>query len=172
MEPATILLLPVIALTSVRAVRTLFARIVVGASWIWARSVARALVPLMAVAALVGSSRDLALATTPPAGVRLVDVASPGLTSDPGASPSIIERPSAPWKPDHPMGTDGASVYEVERGDSLWRIARSWLEATGRSHDGAAVGRLWRAIYEANKAVIGDDPDLILPGQLLTIPEE
>ncbi len=63
------------------------------------------------------------------------------------------------------------TTYVVQRGDSLWRIAKSWLGATGRPDDGASVGRLWRAIYARNQAVIGDDPDLIHPGQLFTIPE-
>ncbi|KKK61704.1 hypothetical protein LCGC14_3011680, partial [marine sediment metagenome] len=28
----------------------------------------------------------------------------------------------------------------------------------------------WRPLYEANKKLIGPDPDLIQPGQVLTIP--
>jgi nucleoid-associated protein YgaU len=33
-------------------------------------------------------------------------------------------------------------------------------------------GNQWKTIYEANRAVIGSNPDLIKPGQVLTIPEE
>jgi hypothetical protein len=55
----------------------------------------------------------------------------------------------------------GASIYVVKRGDSLWRI--SGLPGTlGRSAD-------WGRIYEANRKQIAD-PDLIYPGQELTIP--
>ncbi len=36
---------------------------------------------------------------------------------------------------------------------------------------GSAVKDKWMLIYEANKAVIGDDPGRIRPGQVLKIPE-
>ena len=32
------------------------------------------------------------------------------------------------------------------------------------------VDRYWRTIYEANRSLVGDDPDLIYPGQVLTLP--
>jgi nucleoid-associated protein YgaU len=72
-----------------------------------------------------------------------------------------------------PSKVTGAApdAYVVERGDCLWRIASSLLSAAGRPAGGAAVSRLWRAIYEANRATIGDDPNLILPGQVLIVPE-
>lgn len=49
--------------------------------------------------------------------------------------------------------------YRVKEGDCLWLIARAYL---GR-------GRAWRAIYAANRDVIRH-PDLIYPGQMLSIP--
>ena len=56
----------------------------------------------------------------------------------------------------------------VRRGDSLWRIAaRSLPRGTGQS----AVERAWHRWYEANRAVIGPDPNLIQPGQQLTPPQ-
>ncbi len=51
----------------------------------------------------------------------------------------------------------GANTYTVEHGDSLSAI-------------GAKYGISWHSIYEANKALIGDNPDMIQPGQELTIP--
>ena len=36
---------------------------------------------------------------------------------------------------------------------------------------GSAVKEKWMVIYEANKAVIGDDPGRIRSGQVLKIPE-
>ena len=36
---------------------------------------------------------------------------------------------------------------------------------------GSAVKEKWMVIYEANKAVIGDNPNRIRPGQVLKIPE-
>ena len=59
--------------------------------------------------------------------------------------------------------------YTVVRGDSLWAIARSHLAAGGGAQSGSAVSTLWREIYKANRSVIGDDPNLILPGQVLEI---
>lgn len=59
------------------------------------------------------------------------------------------------------------SKYRVRKTvppDSLWRIA-------GRK-DIYGSGAKWKRIYEANKKVVGANPDLILPGQELTIPRD
>ena len=50
-------------------------------------------------------------------------------------------------------------TYTVESGDTL--------SAIGQRH-----GVAWREIHEANKDVIGDDPDKIKPGQQLRIPRK
>ena len=67
---------------------------------------------------------------------------------------------------DAPVAT---STHVVERGDSLWRIAEQRL---GSDATAAQVARAWPIIYQANRATIGGDPGLILPGQVLTIPLE
>lgn len=51
--------------------------------------------------------------------------------------------------------------YTVVKGDSLSKIAKALYGNAGK----------WRTIYDANKAVIGDNPDLIKPGQVFIIPE-
>ena len=51
-------------------------------------------------------------------------------------------------------------TYVVKKGDSLWKIAASQL----------GNGSKWNKIYEANKSVIGGNPNKIYPGQKLTIP--
>ena len=56
-------------------------------------------------------------------------------------------------------GGGGEETYTVKGGDSLSKIGQ---------HHGVA----WREIYEANKDVIGDNPDRILPGQSLRIPKK
>ena len=53
-----------------------------------------------------------------------------------------------------------ASTYTVKKGDFLSSIAR---RLTGSAN--------WKKIYEANKAVIGSNPNLIYPGQVLNIPK-
>lgn len=64
------------------------------------------------------------------------------------------------------------ATYEVQPGDSLWRIAERTLAAgyadTPTSRD---IGRFWPRIFEENRALIGDNPNVIFPGQLLHIPE-
>ncbi|CAL9561445.1 transglycosylase family protein [Streptomyces sp. enrichment culture] len=55
----------------------------------------------------------------------------------------------------------GADRYVVRTGDSLWAIADS-LEVDGG----------WTALYADNEAVVGADPDHILPGQTLTVTGE
>ncbi|MEA3502941.1 MAG: LysM peptidoglycan-binding domain-containing protein, partial [Actinomycetota bacterium] len=65
-----------------------------------------------------------------------------------------------------------AATYTVESGDSLWRIAASVLRSGGADEPSSAdIGRFWPAIYEANRTLIGDNPNLIFPGQRLVIPE-
>lgn len=51
-------------------------------------------------------------------------------------------------------------TYTVVKGDCLWNITKKY---TGN-------GSQWRALYELNKKVIGNNPNLIYPGQVLTIP--
>jgi nucleoid-associated protein YgaU len=52
-------------------------------------------------------------------------------------------------------------TYTVVKGDSLSKIAKAHYGKMDR----------WKVIYEANRAVIGSNPDLIKPGQVLTIPD-
>ena len=55
----------------------------------------------------------------------------------------------------------------VRAGDSLWSIAAREL---GPNASAEAIGARWPEWYAANRQVIGSDPDLILPGQVLRIP--
>ncbi|MFJ8807291.1 transglycosylase family protein [Streptomyces sp. NPDC102490] len=55
----------------------------------------------------------------------------------------------------------GGDRYVVRTGDSLWAIADS-LDVDGG----------WHALYAGNEAVVGADPDHILPGQTLTVTGE
>ncbi len=65
----------------------------------------------------------------------------------------------------HSHQAPGAVV--VRDGDTLWAIAQRHLSPTA-SDD--AVGRACSRLYLLNRAVIGDDPDLIRPGQRLQLP--
>lgn len=57
----------------------------------------------------------------------------------------------------------------VRRGDSLWAIAARYLPADA---DDVEIARAWPRWYAANRAVIGDDPALLQPGQLLVRPPD
>ena len=46
------------------------------------------------------------------------------------------------------------------KGDNLWKIAK-------RTY---GDGSRWQAVYDANRGVIGGNPNLIYPGQVLTLP--
>lgn len=59
-----------------------------------------------------------------------------------------------------PTATQG-DTYTVVSGDSLSKIAKR--------HYGDAAK--WHQIYDANKGVIGSNPDLIEVGQVLTLPK-
>jgi nucleoid-associated protein YgaU len=55
----------------------------------------------------------------------------------------------------------------VHRGDTLWDIVG---RALGPGAGDLEIAKEWPRWYEHNRSVIGDDPDLILPGQVLTRP--
>lgn len=59
-----------------------------------------------------------------------------------------------------PKQKEKPKTYVVRKGDSLWAIAK-------RIYDD---GSKWKKIYEANKKVIGKNPNTIFPGQKLVIP--
>lgn len=53
-----------------------------------------------------------------------------------------------------------SQTYTVVKGDCLWNIAKKFY----------GNGSKYTVIYNANKGVIGGNPNLIYPGQVLTIP--
>ena len=57
-------------------------------------------------------------------------------------------------------GESGGQAYTVKPGDSLWNIAKKYYGS----------GAMYTKIYEANKDLIGGNPNLIFPGQKLIIP--
>lgn len=75
-----------------------------------------------------------------------------------------VEKPKASVEPQRETSTSpapaAAQTYTVVSGDCLWNIAKRFY----------GNGSKYTVIYEANKAVIGGNPNLIYPGQVLTIP--
>lgn len=90
--------------------------------------------------------------TTPdarPASVLGLETAKPSVTPTPTSTPAAPAATAPAPKP--PI------TYVVKRGDSLSVIA-AWFKLHG-----------YGALYDANKSVVGDNPNLIYAGQRLTI---
>ena len=56
----------------------------------------------------------------------------------------------------------------MRRGDTLWSVAARHL---GPGASDAEIAKAWPAWFAENRDVVGDDPDLILPGQVLRPPQ-
>ena len=82
-------------------------------------------------------------------------------TSAPPTTPA-----HAPRREPRPAAAGSAAVT-VRPGDSLWTIARGRLGARATP---ARIAREWPRWFATNRAVIGADPDLLQPGQVLRAP--
>jgi nucleoid-associated protein YgaU len=98
-------------------------------------------------------------------------VATPVLTS---STPAFADngQPRPAWSApslDRPVGDAGPApqTYVVRHGDCLWSIARKHLTPAASDN---AVAREWPRWYDANRRLIGADPNLVLPGERLTVP--
>lgn len=91
---------------------------------------------------------------------------APPSTSSGGSSSGT--RPGTSVPATAPSEADQASSYVVVAGDTLWDIAADHLPA---SADAADIAASWPDWYELNREVVGSDPDLIHPGQVLVAPD-
>ncbi len=86
------------------------------------------------------------------------------------------------WRPPAPASVPGpltarqlradapaadSSTVTVLAGDTLWGLAAASL---GPLATDVEIAMAWPRLYQSNKAVIGDNPDLLYPGQILRIP--
>lgn len=108
------------------------------------------------------------------AGVIGVQLAAPAAAADvpslaverPVTRAPAVVRPEPVRVPDRvPDRVPGRVV--VAAGDSLWTIARRHL---GPSASDADVAAAWPQWFAANREVIGDDPDLLRVGTMLSAP--
>lgn len=67
-----------------------------------------------------------------------------------------------------PREAESAATVVVQPGDTLWAIA---ARALPEGSNAAAVARTWPRWFQANRQVIGPDPDSIVPGTVLTRPD-
>lgn len=126
----------------------------------------------LAGTALVVLTAPAAVAAPAPSGVPDWPAADPGASAVPdwpaaSAAEPVVSTPSVPDAPTAPA--PGAHV--VVRGDCLWDVAGAWLSGRlGRAPTAAETAEATHAWWSANAAVIGSDPDLLLPGQVLRPP--
>lgn len=137
----------------------------VAAGWLWA----------ITTDVAIGLLKGTGCAVRRPGPVRLLLLAACGvvvLGATTTAASADDHRPVTPDSlsglplPDRATGAAApppahhVAPVRVRPGDSLWAIAETRLGA----------GKHWRRIYARNIEVVGPDPDLILPGQLLELP--
>lgn len=146
--------------------------------------------PTQAAAAaqvLPGLDRPGTVDSQLPGGIQLPDLDRPGgndvlnqlpMPDRPISHHAQADRTGVP-NPDRPQSNnpvtrapfrqvDAHQQVVVKRGDNLWNIAKSHLP-DGASN--AEINREWHRWYDANRQVIGENPDVILPGQILTPPQ-
>jgi nucleoid-associated protein YgaU len=97
--------------------------------------------------------------------------AIPDWPTDTGTLPGQVVGPSAaPALPDWPP-SPAVGDHVVVRGDCLWDIAAARLaDQLGRTASAPEIARATAAWWAANAAVIGSDPDVLFPGQVLRPP--
>ncbi|TLM76064.1 LysM peptidoglycan-binding domain-containing protein [Pseudarthrobacter sp. NamB4] len=88
-------------------------------------------------------------------------------------SPGFLAPPAARATADAPgaggMAAGGVTAegVAVHAGDTLWDIAARYL---GEGASDVDIALEWPRWFEANRAVIGPNPDVLLPGQILQAP--
>jgi nucleoid-associated protein YgaU len=137
-----------------------------------ARLLLRGLLPAAArrTAALalgLGLATGVGVATAvTPAGAAVPIAAS--VPDWPSAEPA--EPPAPAPVPHWPVPVPG-DAHVVVRGDCLWTVAGNWLRVRDGAEPAAReIAAAVHAWWTANAEVIGPDPDLLLPGQVLVPP--
>jgi len=126
-----------------------------------------ALVPGTAVAGSAHPTPRQAVVTSAQYAVGvLTNVAGTIHTSEDGDA-----APAPSWSPDRRAlaanSAGGPGEIVVHRGDNLWSIAARHLGPTATTTE---ISAEWHRWFAANRHVIGDDANLITPGQVLRPP--
>lgn len=141
---------------------------------------------VLGVGVVAGLAPGASVAAPSPAAVATVASAEPDAVATPLPDPGFHALPDPRWVPAAPTvrpqadlrvlsrapatTTTAATPVEVvvQRGDTLWSIAARHL---GPGASDAEIAKAWPAWFAENRDVVGDDPDLILPGQVLQAPQ-
>ncbi|MGN6299787.1 MAG: LysM peptidoglycan-binding domain-containing protein [Angustibacter sp.] len=109
-------------------------------------------------------SAPVAEAAVPPSTPRPRPAALPSAGWVPDGGGPARGRPTARLVTGAPHRAAPAAGVVVHTGDSLWTIV---ARALGPGASDARVAGEWPRWYAANRATIGDDPDLLRPGTVL-----
>ena len=85
-------------------------------------------------------------------------------------APKPVAKPPAGGSQQGGTVAKKAYTFKVARGDTLWDLTKRTLSSTGRTTSNADVAAAVQKLYASNKGVIGSNPDLILPGQVIVWP--
>jgi hypothetical protein len=125
-------------------------------------------------ASLPGSTDPAAAVPATPSPVP----APPPVPAREGAGLDPQWRPSSPVVEPGPLAARrlraqepaaGGTEITVRAGDSLWSLSAAELGPFASDVD---IAREWPRWYQANRALIGDNPDILRPGQVLRLPTE
>jgi nucleoid-associated protein YgaU len=136
-------------------------------AWVNTSAVPTAAVTTSPAPAGAGSLVAASLETDWPLADPLEHAAGPAPEQEPAAPP---DWPGGP--PGEPGPADPSAEHVVLRGDCLWDIAADALarQRAGAPVSDAEIATEVHAWWQANATVIGPDPDLLLPGQVLRSP--
>ena len=117
----------------------------------------------------------LAVVDAPSAAAGTTSTPVPDWPGDPGSAAASVPGPDAGPPDVQPLpdwpAPPAAGDHVVVRGDCLWDLAAAHLsDQLGRTASAAETSRATSAWWAANAAVIGPDPDALLPGQVLRPP--
>lgn len=125
------------------------------------------------VALALGTGLTLGLAGPAAAATATAPVAAPRADAAPAQLPPM-DWPGLLPAPDVERGATarqtsraGDRVVVVRPGDSLWELA---ARTADRPVTDAGRAAQWPRWWSANRAVVGDDPDRLVPGQRLVAP--
>jgi murein DD-endopeptidase MepM/ murein hydrolase activator NlpD len=91
---------------------------------------------------------------------------APPYTIFPGQTLHLTRALPAVPVPDAPTPQTGEGLYTVRNGDWLSTIARDQTDLCPPTAD---ITTCWEPLYEANKAVVGPNPDVLVAGQQITL---
>ena len=149
------------------------------------RLAVRSATGLLLAGSVLTSTAGTALATDLTPGASLTGAAAPAgtdldwptLGAAPTRTPAATTAPAPvgstggpPSSPPRVTRTAPAPTVTVRHGDTLWSLAREQLRADGEPATDRQTAAAWPSWWQTNRALVGEDPDLLHPGTVLRVP--